>query len=152
MASNVDVRPTCFIFDKDEGKRILIQFVYQIPGSETRKKFNMFRSSDERLSQTIHRLVTNIEQMKNKKNKSKKTKNQPVTDGDQQKILVQLFDAQNNLVDENLPNNEAWKISQKLKINEDFYQIEVNAPGRKQSVVRRFLFLFVKRKRFSEIF
>ncbi|CAF2911535.1 unnamed protein product [Rotaria sp. Silwood2] len=58
MASN---NRTCFVFDKDDSTKILIQIVYEIPSTNISRQFNLLRSIDESVSQTIHRLTTNIE-------------------------------------------------------------------------------------------
>ncbi|CAF0903071.1 unnamed protein product [Rotaria sordida] len=69
MASN---NRTCFIFDKDDSTKILIQMVYEIPSTKIRRQFNLLRSVDESLSQTIHRLKSNIERAIIKENKLNK--------------------------------------------------------------------------------
>ncbi|CAF1531792.1 unnamed protein product, partial [Rotaria sordida] len=63
---------TCFIFDKDDSTKILIQMVYEIPSTKIRRQFNLLRSVDESLSQTIHRLKSNIERVIIKENKLNK--------------------------------------------------------------------------------
>jgi hypothetical protein len=132
MASN---HRTCFVFDKDESTKILIQMIYEIPSTRTRRKFNLLRSVDESLSQTIRRLIVNIQQAEKKVNKASKRRQkqqiEEISPTKQQSILVQLLDNNNQLIDENQTNKEAWTNCRKLLINEQSYNIEYNAPGKK---------------------
>ncbi|CAF4141725.1 unnamed protein product, partial [Rotaria sordida] len=56
----------------DDSTKILIQMVYEIPSTKIRRQFNLLRSVDESLSQTIHRLKFNIERAIIKENKLNK--------------------------------------------------------------------------------
>ncbi|UJR13564.1 hypothetical protein I4U23_000577 [Adineta vaga] len=127
MASN---NRTCFIFDKDDSTKILIQMTYEIPSSTVRRKFNLLRSVDESVSQTIRRLTANIEQAAKKKNrkrdKKQTTNNSPA---ELEPIVVQLFDSNNQLIDENRPNKQAWLDCRRLVINEQSFNVEYNAPA-----------------------
>ncbi|CAF3760482.1 unnamed protein product [Rotaria magnacalcarata] len=102
MASN---NRTCFIFDKDESTKILIQMVYEIPSTQIRRQFNLLRSTDESIPQTIRRLTVNIEHALMKETKANKRRQKQHTDvksdDEKQTILVQLFD-------ENQTNKQAW--------------------------------------------
>jgi hypothetical protein len=135
MASN---HRTCFVFDKDESTKILIQMVYEIPSTKTRRKFNLLRSVDESLSQTIRRLTANIEQAAKKTNKRREKKQiNGASHAEQSVIIIQLLDSNNQPIDESQTNKYAWLNCRKLLINEQSYDVEYNAPG-------RILFLFSK--------
>jgi hypothetical protein len=134
MASN---NRTCFVFDKDESTKILIQMIYEIPSTQIRRKFNLLRSVDESVSQTIRRLTANIERAaKKKENKSSKRRQKQQLDDisstKQEPIIVQLLDNNNQPIDENQTNKQAWLNCRKLLINEQIYNIEYNAPGNKK--------------------
>ncbi|CAF4670555.1 unnamed protein product, partial [Rotaria magnacalcarata] len=124
---------TCFIFDKDESTKILIQMVYEIPSTQIRRQFNLLRSTDESISQTIHRLTANIEHALMKETKANKRRQKQKTDvksdNEKQTILVQLFDSNDQPIDENQTNKQVWLNCKKLLINEQFYNVEYNAPG-----------------------
>ncbi|CAF1276140.1 unnamed protein product [Rotaria magnacalcarata] len=130
MASN---NQTCFIFDKDESTKILIQMAYEIPSTRIRRQFNLLRSTDESVSQTIRRLTANIEHTLMKENKANKRRQKQHTDvksdNEKQTILVQLFDSNDQLIDENQSNKQAWINCKKLLINEQSYNVEYNAPA-----------------------
>ncbi|CAM4960319.1 unnamed protein product [Rotaria socialis] len=130
MASN---NQTCFIFDKDESTKILIQMAYEIPSTRIRRQFNLLRSTDESVSQTIRRLTANIEHTLMKENKANKRRQKQHTDvksdNEKQTILVQLFDSNDQLIDENQTNKQAWINCKKLLINEQSYNVEYNAPA-----------------------
>lgn len=130
MASN---NQTCFIFDKDDSTKILIQMVYEIPLTRIRRQFNLLRSMDESVSQTIRRLTANIERAVIKENKSNKRRQQnqtnEVLNDIKQLVVVKLLDSDNKIIDENQLNKEAWIHCRKLLINEQSYNIEYNAPG-----------------------
>jgi hypothetical protein len=134
MASN---NRTCFVFDKDESTKILIQMIYEIPSTRIRRKFNLLRSIDESVSQTIHRLIVNIERAAKKENKSSKRRQKQqideISSTKEQSIIVQLLDNNNQPIDENQTNKQAWSNSRKLLINEQIYNIEYNAPGNKKN-------------------
>ena len=68
MASN---HRTCFVFDKDDSTKILIQLVYEMPSTTIRRQFNLLRSADELVAQTIYRLNANIQRVIKKEMKSK---------------------------------------------------------------------------------
>jgi len=125
---------TCFVFDKDESKKILIQMIYEIPSTRTRRKFNLLRSIDEPVSQTIRRLTANIESVAKKLNKSSKRRSKQQTEEilstKQETTIVQLLDDNNQLIDDNQTNKQAWSNCRKLLINEQVYNIEYNAPGK----------------------
>ncbi|CAF4647342.1 unnamed protein product [Rotaria sp. Silwood2] len=93
MASN---NRTCFVFDKDESTKILIQMVYEIPSTRKRRQFSLLRSVDESLSQTINRLKANIERALIKENKSNKRLKKQETNIDnnneKESIIVKLTD------------------------------------------------------------
>jgi len=126
---------TCFVFDKDESTKFLIQMIYEMPTTRTRRKFNLLRSVDESVSQTIKRLTANVERVAKKENKSvKRRKKQEDYDdtslvNQQEQISVQLLDEQNQPIDENTTNQKAWTTCKKLVINGQTYQVEYNAPG-----------------------
>ncbi|CAF4164458.1 unnamed protein product, partial [Rotaria sp. Silwood2] len=89
---------------------------------------------DESVSQTIHRLTTNIERAmikENKLNKRRQKKPAKVTsDIEKQIIVVELFDDNNNQpIDENEINKNAWFNCRRLSINGQSYSVEYNAPG-----------------------
>ncbi|CAF2746487.1 unnamed protein product [Rotaria sp. Silwood2] len=130
MASN---NRTCFVFDKDESTKILIQMVYEIPSTRKRRQFSLLRSVDESLSQTINRLKANIERALIKENKSnKRLKKQETNIGknnEKESIIVKLTDKNNKLIDENETNKQAWINCQTLLINQQSYHVEYNAPG-----------------------
>lgn len=123
----------CFVFDKDEQTKLLIQMVYDLPSSSIRRKFNLLRSVDDSLAQTIRRLQSNIEQVTKKQTKKKKKqeKDAIVSENHQESsLLVQLLDEEKRPIDLNLSNKIAWKLAKQLIINQQIYQIEYNAPGR----------------------
>ncbi|CAF4090711.1 unnamed protein product [Rotaria sordida] len=130
MASN---NRTCFIFDKDDSTKILIQMVYEIPSTKIRRQFNLLRSVDESLSQTIHRLKSNIERAIIKENKlNKRIKKQErnlTSDHENQSTIVELLDNNNKPIDENQLNKQAWINCRKLLINQQSYNVEYNAPA-----------------------
>jgi hypothetical protein len=130
MASN---NRTCFIFDKDESTKILIQMVYEIPSTTIRRKFNLLRSVDEPVSQTIRRLTANIDRAEKKETKAhkrlKKQKMDTPSQTEQESIRIQLLDTNNQLIDENQSNKQAWLNCRTLLINKQSYNIEYNAPG-----------------------
>ena len=101
MASDRSPSQTCFVFDKDEGTKILIQMTYSIPLTSVRRKFNLLRSADETVSQTVRRLTANIDRAAKKESKSIKRRQ---TDGASQPpseaIVIQLFDDANQPIDE----------------------------------------------------
>ncbi len=139
MASN---HRTCFVFDKDESTKILIQMVYEIPSTKTRRKFNLLRSVDESLSQTIRRLTANIEQAAKKTNKRREKKQINVTShAEQSAIIIQLLDSNNQPIDENQTNKHAWLNCRKLLINEQSYDVEYNAPGRTLCLFSKSIYL-----------
>ena len=132
MASN---NRTCFIFDKEESTKILIQMVYEIPSKTTiRRKFNLLRSVDESVSQTIRRLTANIERATKKENKTnKRSKKQQIdtpSQTEQESIIIQLLDSNNQPINENETNKKAWLNCRTLLINNQSYNIEYNAPGK----------------------
>ncbi|CAF1196590.1 unnamed protein product [Rotaria sp. Silwood1] len=130
MASN---NRTCFVFDKDDSTKILIQIVYEIPSTNISRQFNLLRSVDESVSQTIHRLTANIERAMIKENKLNKCRRQEpteVTSNTEKKIIaVELFDNNNQLIDENQTNKQAWINCRRLSINGQSYNVEYNAPA-----------------------
>lgn len=125
--------PTCFIFDKDESTKILIQMIYEFSSTQKRRKFNLLRSVDEPVIQTIRRLRANIENATKKENKIPKRRQKQANEENaittQPLIIVQLFDKNNELINENETNKQAWLNCEKLLINEQIYNIEYNAPG-----------------------
>jgi negative regulator of replication initiation len=130
------INRTCFIFDKDESTKILIQMIYEIPSTQTRRKFNLLRSIDESVSQTIRRLIANIERADKKETKSfKRRSKQQVEEIPQETILVQLLDENNQLIDENQTNKQAWTICRELLINKQVYHVEYNAPGKTKALI-----------------
>ncbi|CAF2105974.1 unnamed protein product [Rotaria magnacalcarata] len=131
---------TCFVFDKENSTKILIQIVYEIPSTNISRQFNLLRSMDEPVSKTIHRLIANIENAMIKENKSKKRHQKELmgvtSNTEKQLIVVELFDINNDQpIDGNQTNQQAWRNCQRLSINEQFYNVEYNAP-----VVIRFRF------------
>lgn len=120
---------TCFIFDKDESTKILIQMIYEIPSTKICRKFNLLRSIDEPVSQTIRRLIANIERAAKKENKIVKRHQKQATEEISSTITVQLLDKNNQLINENETNKQAWLNCQTLIINDQSYNIEYNAPG-----------------------
>ncbi|CAF1327940.1 unnamed protein product [Rotaria magnacalcarata] len=130
MASN---SRTCFIFDKNESTKILIQTVYEIPSTQIRCQFNLLRPTDESVSQTMHRLTANIERALIKENKSNKCRQKQTTDArsdnEKQTILVQLLDSTNQPIGENQTNKQAWINCKKLLINVQSYNVKYNAPA-----------------------
>jgi hypothetical protein len=134
MASNNSPNRTCFVFDKDESTKILIQMIYDIPSTTIRRKFNLLRSVDESLSQTIRRLTANIEQAAKKENKLNKRRQKEQininSQTDHGSIVIQLLDSSNQPIDENQTNKQAWLSCRKLLINDQSYNVEYNAPGR----------------------
>lgn len=127
MASN---QRTCFVFDKDDQTKVLIQMTYDIPSTAVRRKFNLLRSVDESVSQTIRRLTANIEQAAKKRNKRRDKQNNKTDSPVQpEPIVIQLFDENNQLIDETQLNKQAWLSCRRLVINEQPYQVEYNAPG-----------------------
>lgn len=129
MAAN---HRTCFVFDQDQSTKIQIQMIYEIPSTRTHRKFNLLRSADEPLNQTIRRLINNIDRVTKKETKTsskRRSKDEPIPTK-QQTSLVQLLDQNDQSIDENLLNKQAWSTSRKLIINELVYQIEYNAPGK----------------------
>jgi hypothetical protein len=133
------INRTCFVFDKDESTKILIQMVYEIPPTRIRRKFNLLRSIDESVSQTIRRLTANIEQATKKQTKTfKRRPKDQVNETPPNKpepILVQLLDENNQPIDENQSNKQAWTACRKLIINEFTYQVEYNAPGKQKTLI-----------------
>ena len=134
---------TCFVFDKDETTKILIQMVYEIPSkTTTRRKFNLLRSVDESVSLTIRRLTANIERATKKENKTNKRKKQQI-DTPSQTVIIQLLDSNNQPIDESQTNKQAWLNCRTLLINEQSYNIEYNAPGINFNfIINLFLFVF----------
>ena len=124
---------TCFVFDKDQSTKLLIQMVYDIPSTKSRRKFNMLRSVDDSLAQTIRRLTANIEQATKKENRSLKRRAKAKTnlplEAEQPALLIQLLDEQQQPVDEKQTNQQAWLHGRQLLINEQMYNIVYNAPG-----------------------
>ena len=131
MASN---QRTCFVFDKGDSKKILIHMIYEIPSTTIRRKFNLLRSVDEALSQTIRRLTANIEQAAKKetKSKSKQRQKEQTPPSEQEPVLIQLLDSNNQPIDENQQNKQAWLDCRTLIINKQSYNVEYNAPGNKE--------------------
>ena len=132
MASDRSPSQTCFVFHKDEGTKILIQMTYSIPLTSVRRKFNLLRSADETVSQTVRRLTANIDRAAKKESKLSKRRQ---TDGASQSpaaaIVIQLFDAADLPIDESRNNKQAWLNCWKLCINDQPYHVEYNAPGRR---------------------
>jgi hypothetical protein len=134
MASkSMSSRQTCFVFDKDESTKILIQMIYEIPSTNVRRKFNMLRSADDSLAQTIRRLTANIERVAKKENKSVKRRSKQSTDlPAEQKpsaIVIQLLDEEQQPIDDTLTNQHAWTHARQLLINDQTYNVVYNAPG-----------------------
>ena len=129
MANN---HRTCFIFDQDQSTKIQIQMIYEIPSIRTPRKFNLLRSVDESVSQTIRRLIANIERVAKKETKSFKRRSKENVPTQSESTIIQLFDENNQPIDENLSNKQAWSNCRKLVINEQVYQIEYNAPGKQK--------------------
>lgn len=129
---------TCFVFDQDQATKILIQMVYEIPSTKTRRKFNLLRSVDDSVSQTIRRLTANIERVVKKENKVSKRRlkqqNEETSPAKQETAIIQLLDQNDQPIDENQTNKQAWAICRKLIINEQVYNIEYNAPGRQKPI------------------
>lgn len=113
---------TCFVFDRDEQTKISLQLTVEIPSLSARRQFNLLRSADDSLSQTIRRLIANIEQVTKKKTK----KRDETSD-----FHVELVDAENQPIDSNLPNKDAWKLGKFLLINNEKYRVEYNPPGKR---------------------
>lgn len=132
MATN---QRTCFVFDQDQSTKIQIQMIYEIPATRTPRKFNLLRSVDESVSQTIRRLIANIDRVAKKETKSVKRRTKENLPSQQESTIIQLLDENNQPIDENLPNKQAWLNCRKLFINEQIYQIEYNAPGKPNSRV-----------------
>ncbi|CAF4872485.1 unnamed protein product [Rotaria sp. Silwood1] len=130
MASN---NRTCFIFDKDESTKILIQMIYEIPSTTKRRQFSLLRTVDESLLQTINRLKANIERAiikENKLNKRLKKQNIDISNNHEKDlIIVKLIDRNNQQIDENQNNKQAWINCQTLLINQQSYHVEYNAPA-----------------------
>ncbi|CAF4840786.1 unnamed protein product, partial [Rotaria sp. Silwood2] len=128
MASN---NRTCFVFDKDDSTKILIQIVYEIPSTNISRQFNLLRSIDESVSQTIHRLTTNIERAiikESKLNKRHRKEQTEVTSNAVKQVsVVELFDNNNQTIDENETNKQAWLNCRRLSINGQSYNVEYNA-------------------------
>ena len=120
---------TCFVFDQDQSTKIQIQMIYEIPSTGTRRKFNLLRSVDESLNQTIRRLIANIDRVTKKEMKTSKRRSKELVSTKQETPLVQLLDQNDQPIDDNLLNKQAWPASRKLLIDEQIYQIEYNAPG-----------------------
>ncbi|CAF3786654.1 unnamed protein product [Adineta steineri] len=126
---------TCFVFDKEESTKILIQMTYDIPSTTIRRKFNLLRSVDESVLQTIRRLTANIERSSKKvnfkanKRREKQQNNSSNTSTEQDSIIIQLLDSNNEIIDENQTNKQAWLNCRKLLINEQTYDVEYNAPA-----------------------
>lgn len=135
MASDsVSSRRTCFVFDKDDSTKILIQMIYEIPSTNVRRKFNMLRSVDDSLSQTIRRLTANIERAAKKESKTAKRRSKQQTDlpleqKQQSSIVIKVLDEQQQPIDETQTNQHAWTHGRHLLINEQTYNIVYNAPG-----------------------
>ncbi|CAF1219323.1 unnamed protein product [Adineta ricciae] len=110
--------------------KVLIQMTYDIPSTAVRRKFNLLRSVDESVSQTIRRLAANIEQAAKKKNKRRDKQNNKIDSPVQpEPIVIQLFDENNQVIDETQLNKQAWLSCRRLVINEQSYQVEYNAPA-----------------------
>ncbi|CAF4512860.1 unnamed protein product, partial [Rotaria sp. Silwood2] len=102
--------------------------VCEIHSTNISRQFNLLRSMDESVSQTIHCLTTNIERAmikENKLNKRRQKKPAKVTsDIEKQIIVVELFDDNNNQpIDENEINKNAWFNCRRLSINGQSYTV-----------------------------
>ena len=142
MASN---HRTCFVYDKEQSTKILIQLIYEIPYTTIHRQFNLLRSADEILSQTIHRLITNIERITMKENRSSRQQsNNVVLHSEKRNISVQLFDINNQLINDNQANREAWSNCRKLVIDNQYYNVEYNAPSNDNDyLIELIVFAFV---------
>lgn len=123
----------CFVFEKDNATNISIQIICEIPSTNITRQFTLLRSMDESLSKTIYRLTANIERTIIKEKKlykhHQKEPTETASNGEQQTIIVELFDNDGKLIDQSLPNRQVWPNCRKLSINGQFYRIEYNAPG-----------------------
>jgi hypothetical protein len=62
---------------------------------------------------------------------------------EQESITIQLLDTNNQPIDENQSNKQAWLNCRTLLINKQSYNIEYNAPGSTLSFINTtFLFIF----------
>ena len=134
MASDRSPSQTCFVFDKDEGTKILIQMTYEIPFTTIRRKFNLLRSADESVSQTVRRLTANIDRAAKKESKLiKRRQIDGASQSPSEPIVIQLFDDADQPIDESRNNKQAWLNCRKLRINDQPYDVEYNAPGKRMS-------------------
>ncbi|CAF1516707.1 unnamed protein product [Rotaria sordida] len=130
MASNSRIR---LVFDKDNSTKILIQIVYEISSTNICRQFNLLRSMDESVSQTIYRLTANIERVRIKEiklNKCHRKEQTEITSNiEKQIIVVELFDNNGQTIDKNQTNKQARLNCRRLSVNGQSYNVEHNAPA-----------------------
>ncbi|CAF1294848.1 unnamed protein product [Rotaria sordida] len=130
MASNSRIR---LVFDKDNSTKILIQIVYEISSTNICRQFNLLRSMDESVSQTIYRLTANIERVRIKEiklNKCHRKEQTEITSNiEKQIIVVELFDSNGQTIDKNQTNKQARLNCRRLSVNGQSYNVEHNAPA-----------------------